>query len=151
MGKEDFIQLVKKIVSDAKHLKDTFTEEAEAPVNYACIFCQNEAEFDEFSGMAKEIGGIFQETPTGPLFKTEPIDTDSGQLELLKVRRPDETRKERGDADFTVKDYSSFKAKYISKPRFKLIERADGEMIELTAPDATVRVYFSEHPLDKNL
>ena len=142
---------MKKIVSDAKHLKDTFTEEVNASVNYACIFCQDEAEFDEFSGMAKEIGNIFDETPTGPLYKIKPIDTDSGQLKLLKIRHPDETRTERGDADFTVKDYPSFKAKYLSESGFKLIKRADGEMLELTAPNATIRVYFSEHPLDKNL
>jgi len=51
---------------------------------------------------------MIQKTEKGSLFKIFPIATIAGELQLLKIRNPDSTRPERGDADFTVFDYLSF-------------------------------------------
>ena len=64
---------------------------------------------------------------------------------MLKIRRPDPKRPERGDADFTVSDYQTFKKTQLGKPGFGLIERTNMEMLELVDPDFDVLAYYS-HP-----
>jgi hypothetical protein len=138
------------IVEQAKKLKNLHTSEKNAPVNYACIFCQNEQEYEQFYTAASEMGKVIKETPSGELFHIRPIDTVAGKLQLVKIRKPDPTRPERGDADFTVADYETFKKAHLGKDGFKLIgNRPDIiEMIELMDPSFDVRAYFSQVPLD---
>ncbi len=140
--------LIQGIVRDAEHLKDKYTDQKDIPVNYVCIFCQSEKEEINFLEEAHKIGKIIQETPSGSLFKIS-IDTIAGKLQLLKIRKPDLSRPERGDADFTVSDYFSFKEKYLKETGFSLTKREGFEMIELYEKDNNVRVYFSFPPLDK--
>ena len=151
MPMEDFKQLVQDIVRKSCELKNKHTTEKNAQVNYAAVFSQDEKEYNEFYELAKQIGKVIQNTPTGDLFEIDAVDTVSGKLQLLKIRKPDATRLERGDADFTVTDYPTFKSTYLVKPGFKLIERTDFEMIELTDSIFNVRAYFSNPPLDKQL
>ena len=144
-------QLVEEIVKKANNLKNKHTSEKNAPVNYACIFAQSEEQYNNLIMVAKEIGSIIKETPTGPLFHIQPLKTFSGILKLLKIRKPDPTRPELGDADFTVENYLQFKNKCLSKTGFKLILRENFEMIELVDSKFDVRAYFSNPPLDKQL
>jgi hypothetical protein len=144
-------QLVEEIVKNANDLKNKHTSEKNAPVNYACVFCQNNEQYNSLVALAQEIGKVVEETPTGPLFHIQPLDTVAGKLRLLKIRKPDATRLELGDADFTVSNYPEFKKKYLSQKGFKLIVRKNFEMIELVDPKSNVRAYFSNPPLDKQL
>lgn len=150
-NKMNVTELVKDIVKKAQTLKDQHTNERSASVNYACIFSQDEDEYQELMRIAEIMGKIIKTTQSGNLYKINPIETSAGRLKLLKIRMPDVTRPERGDADFTVSNYPEFKTKYLSKEGFKLIERPDMEMIELIDPDFDVRVYFSHPPLDKQM
>ncbi|MBI5635563.1 hypothetical protein HY993_01220 [Candidatus Micrarchaeota archaeon] len=75
----------------------------------------------------------------------------SGPFKILKIRKPDKTRPERGDADFNIANYEDFKKKYLPLEGFKLIVREDHKMIELTEEGADVRVYFSNPHIDKVL
>ncbi len=142
--------LIQEIIENAKKLKNKYTDQINAPINYACVFCQSEEEQKNFLEEATKLGTIIKETPTGPLFKIS-LDTIAGKLQLLKIRNVDLKRPERGDADFTVSDYSAFKQKYLNKPGFSLIQKEDFEMIELYEKSNNVRVYFSFPPLDKQL
>ena len=151
MKKDQFISIVKELVKDACALKNRHTKEVDAAVNYACIFPHSESEYDDFFAIANSIGTVAKETPTGMLFLVDPIDTVSGNLRLVKVRKPDPTRTERGDADFTVVDYDSFKSEILKLGGTQLIERPGMEMIELMEDGADVRVYFSNPPMDKQL
>lgn len=126
-----FRPMIIEIVKQAAKLKDTHTSETTAPVNYACIFSQSQEEYDSFVASANEIGKVIEDTPSGPLFKIDPLYTSSGILRLLKIRVTDATRPERGDADFTVSDYPTFKRKYLAQPGFKLIKKDNFEMIEI--------------------
>ncbi|NTW75876.1 MAG: hypothetical protein HGB34_03160 [Candidatus Moranbacteria bacterium] len=81
----------------------------------------------------------------------QPMPTVAGPLRVLKIRIPDETRTERGDADFTVPDYPAFRKAVIGTPGFTHIPRADCEMIELMEPGADVRAYFSDPPVETQL
>lgn len=144
-------RLARKITEDAKKLKDKHTSEKDAPVNYVCIFSHSQEEFEELLVFARKMGRVVRETATGPLFQIVPLETVAGKLQILKIRIPDETRPERGDADFTVADYLQFKQKYLPQPGFKLIERPQMEMMELMDSKFDVRAYFSHPPLDQQL
>lgn len=142
-------ELVQRIVKEANTLKNKHTSEKDAPVNYACIFCQSKEQYQHLLNEAYKIGKVIKETTTGPLFHIQPIQTISGKVKLLKIRKPDVTRSELGDADFTVKDYIKFKQKCLLQKGFKLITREDFEMIELMDEKFNVRAYFSNPPLDE--
>ncbi len=144
-----FQKLVKDIVSAAQTLKDMHTTEKDAKVNYSAIFSQSIDEYEDLLEVANKLGRIIDDTPTGPLFIIEPLNTAAGQLKLVKIRKPDDVRKERGDADFMVSDYNLFKKTYLSKPGFKLIHRPKFKMIELADGNYNVLAYFSNPPLDK--
>lgn len=149
MKTDDLKLLVEEIVRRANELKNKHARESDASVNYACIFSQDTQEYENLLKTTHRLGKVLKETPTGPIFYIKPLETVSGKLQLLKIRAPDPTRPELGDADFTVLDYPDFKKKYLTNKGFKLIERETFEMIELIDPAFEVRVYFSNPPLDK--
>lgn len=151
MTKEALQKMIKSIVSQAKELKDKHIKGDNGIVNYAAIFSQDDNEYEDLIEAIKEIGEVMLDTKTGPLFKIALLDTVAGSLELVKIRKPDKSRSERGDADFTVDDYDKFKKEFLDKEGFKLIQREDFEMIELMDSKFNVRAYFSNPPLDKQL
>jgi hypothetical protein len=87
----------------------------------------------------------------GPVFKVEAISTKAGDLRILKIRKPDLNRKERGDADFTLTNYLKFKKENLDKLGFKLIPREDFEMIEFDPQNGSPLVYFSNPTLAETL
>jgi hypothetical protein len=147
----EFITYVQRVVEDATKLKDIYTDKKNITVGYACIFAQNNVEFEEFKTLSEQIGKIIKTTATGPVFQISPLSTVSGDLRVLKIRLPDPTRPERGDADFNIEDYTTFKNAFKDKVGFKIIHRDTFEMIELMIPDFDVRVYFSNPPVEIQL
>jgi hypothetical protein len=144
-------QLIEEIVKKANDLKNKHISEKKAPVNYACIFSQSKEQYNNLLVVVQKIGSVIEETPTGPLFHIQPLDTVAGNLRLLKIRKPNTTRPELGDADFTVTNYAKFKKKCLSQKGFKLIVRENFEMIELVDTHFNVRAYFSNPPLNEQL
>jgi len=152
MDTENLKNLVKDIVETATMLKDKHIEYKNAPVNYACIFAQSEKEYKELLDASNKLGKVLEKMSSGVLFQISPLETVSGPLQILKIRIPDATRPERGDADFTIPNYLALKKKYLGKPGWGLIrKREDFEMLELIDPEFNVRVYFSNPPLDVQL
>lgn len=140
----NIIIVIQSIVKDAEVLKGRHINENGGPVNYACIFAQTEGEYQALDTTAVGMGKAVKETKMGNVYLLEqPIETVAGPLRIVKIRKPDPARKERGDADFTVRDYPAFKEKYLNQPGFKLITRPDMEMIELADKDFDVLAYFS--------
>lgn len=147
MNVDNLKKLTQEIVAQARVLSEKHTDERNAPVNYACIFAQSESEYEEMCSLAQQLGTVAQDTAAGPVFHIAPLSTEAGELRLLKIRRPDPKRPERGDADFTVSDYQAFKQMYLGKPGFSLIKRPNMEMIELLDPTFHVLAYYSHPPL----
>ncbi len=56
MEVEDLKNLVKSIVEKATILKNKHIEYKNTPVNYACIFSQNDEEYKELLKIARKIG-----------------------------------------------------------------------------------------------
>lgn len=148
MTKEMFISLITQLVEDTVKLKDSHTNQAGISIWYACIFSQNTNEYQVFCAIAENMGKVIKNTPTGLVFLISPLQTIAWPLRVLKIRLPDKTRPERGDADFNIPDYFSFKKEYLQKEGFTLIMRDTGEMIEFMEPQNNVRVYFSHPPVE---
>ncbi len=147
----ELIPFIHSIVSKAKELKDKHTNETNARVNYCCIFSQSQKEYNELIKTVETMGKVTLETAMGPVFHIQPLETVAGTLKLLKIRKPDKTRPEQGDADFTVVNYPEFKKKYLGQDGFRLMDRPNFEMIELVDSDFDVRAYFSNIPLNEQL
>ena len=144
--------LVKNIVKKSNELKNKYTDEINAKVNYACIFCKDDNDFNDYISLLKnDNNDIIEDTYSGPLFRLKDLKTVAGTLKLLKVRRYDDKHLDVRDADFTVSNYEVFKNKYINKSNFKLISGEGYEMIELVEEKNEVRAYFSNPPLDEEL
>jgi hypothetical protein len=143
--------LIRNIIKKSLELKNRHTTPNNAPVNYVCIFAHSQEEYESLLSTADQLGKIARDTLTGPIFQIDPLETDGGKLRVLKVRKPDQTRLEVGDADFTIIDYEAFKKTYLQTPGFKLIQRPEMEMVELVEPNCEVRVYFSNPPMDRQL
>ena len=153
MDIDELLEIEKEIVEKADDLKVRYTAEREAKVNYACIFSQNDDEYEIFRKILEENGNaVLEETSTGPLFRIKDLDTIAGTLKLLKIRKYDDKHLDLGDADFTVSNYSKFKEECLKKPEnFKLISGDGYEMIELTETGSDVRAYFSNPPIDEEM
>ena len=151
MNIDELKNKVQYIVKNARALKDKYTDQKNAPVNYACIFSQTNEEYKELLELVRTIGKVVKETKTGLLFHIDPLLTESGILKLLKIRISDPTRPELGDADFSVSNFAKFEKKYLPRPGFKLINKENFVMVELTDQEFDVRAYFSNPPLDVQL
>lgn len=139
---------VRTIVEQANTLRLKHAAEFEGAVSYCCMFSQSQKQFEHFVTIAKSVGKIATITNTGPVFIVPAVETAAGVLRVFKVRSIDQTRKELGDADFSLTKYSDFKARYLGTEGFKLITRSEFEMIELTDSTFNVRAYFSNPPVE---
>lgn len=149
MTENELKKIICDIAREACRLKNKYTDEIDVPVHWVCIFSQNQKEYNGLTDVIQKIGSGEKETPSGTIYKLEAIDTECGPLKLVKIRIPDSTKPERGDADFAVTNYQNFKKSCLSKTGFKLIPRDTFEMIELMDPRFNVRVYFSNPPVEE--
>lgn len=147
----NLVTTIEYIVNRSTKLKNKFINTKTVPIEFACIFCQNEEEYKNFTESIQRLGEIVQNTPSGFTYLLQkPIKTVAGPLRLIKVRKPDPRRPERGDADFNT-DYKNFKKEYQKDPRFELIKRETFEMLRLSDPNFDVMACFSSTPLSKDL
>lgn len=139
------------IVTRNTELKNRHTDASSAPVEFVCIFCQNEEEYKQFTNSIETLGKVVERTQSGFTYLLDkPIITVAGPLRLVKIRKPDPYRTERGDADFNT-DYKNFKKRYQSNPGFELVKRKSFEMLRLSRPNFDVMACFSSIPKSKEL
>jgi len=153
MDKLEINEIVNYLVKQGlSAIKENTTEE-NMLIDYVAIFSKDDNEYKNLQAAACTLGPeIDKETSkTGSTyFLKNPINTDGGFLKLLKIRKPDKTRPQRGAPDFKIKDYESFKNKYLqSSGIFTLMLKKDYEMIELKGED--VLVYIPNKPLSTRL
>ena len=142
---------IQYIAKCSNELKNIHTNETAAPIEFVCIFCQNEDEYNDFTKNISRIGRVAEDTSSGFTYLLDkPINTVAGPLRLVKVRKPDIQRRERGDADFNT-DYTNFGEKYQNNSRLELVKRNTFEMLRLSDPNYDVMACFSNIPKSKNL
>jgi hypothetical protein len=147
----NLITTITYIVTRSTELKNKFTDASGAPVEFACIFGQNKEEYKKFTDEIEMLGKVVENTPSGFTYLVvKPINTVAGPLRLVKIRKPDAQRPEKGDADFNT-DYVNFKKKYQTNSKFELVKRETFEYLRLSDPDFDVMTCFSDIPKSKSL
>jgi len=153
MDTHEVVTIVRNIVAQGlKAIKEN-TDERNPQLDYLGIFAKNDTEYTELERMVSTLGkpGNATATRSGSTFVLDtPLETPAGPLNVLKVRKPDPTRPQRGAPDFRVNDYASFKERYTStgeNSNFTLMVRKDYEMLELKGTD--VLVYFPNKSYDE--
>lgn len=145
------INIINYISNLSTELKNKHTDEYDAPIEFVCIFCQNDKEFEVYTKSIEKIGKIVERTQSGFSYQLDkPIRTIAGPLRLVKIRKPDPNRPERGDADFNT-DYQNFKKHHEGDPKFEFIKREKFEMLRLSHPEFDVMACFSNIPKSKVL
>jgi hypothetical protein len=147
----NLVTTIDYIISRSTELKNKYTNATSASIEFGCIFCQNEDEYKEFTSAIEKLGKIVERTPSGFTYLLDkPITIVAGPLRLVKIRKPDPQRPERGDADFNT-DYKKFKNRYQKDPKFELVKYNTFEMLRLSDADFDVMACFADIPKSKNL
>ncbi|KKR02776.1 MAG: hypothetical protein UU78_C0062G0004 [Candidatus Roizmanbacteria bacterium GW2011_GWC2_41_7] len=153
MNKAELVKIVHYIIKQGISTIKSNTDEQNSIIDYVAIFSREEKEFTDLIRVIETLGKeIDKETAkTGRTFLLDtPWKTVAGKLSLIKIRRPDPTRPQRGDPDFKIQDYQRFKDKYLkSSGNFTLLLRKDYEMIEIKGID--VLVYIPSKTLSERL
>lgn len=151
MDAQDLEKIVIYIASRGLEAIKNNTGENALPIDYIGIFAKDDAEFKEMENILKSLGTPGDKTATSTgltCLLNRPMQTPAGSLKVLKIRKPDVTRPQRGAPDFKVSNYELFKEKYLpSGSNFSLMIRKDFEMLELKGND--VLVYFPSQSFDE--
>jgi len=153
MTKQDLEKIINHIVNQGLQAISENTDEKDLLIDYIGIFSKDDNEFIDLDRLVSTLGKPGDKTATqsgSTYLLDEPLNTPAGPLKVLKVRKPDPTRPQRGAPDFQVKDYPTFKEKYFSKGQnhnFSLMVRKEYEMLELKGVD--VLVYFPSKSFDE--
>lgn len=145
-------QIVNDITIQTQAMLEKHLPNLDSHISYCAIFCRD---YNEFELLNSELLGssavLANDTATGPVYVVNAITTPAGPLRIIKVRRPDPTRRERGDSDYAVSAYDELKASLEGVPGHNLIVRDEFEMIELIDDEFDCRVYFSNPPVEDHL
>jgi hypothetical protein len=106
------------------------------------VFTHSTEEYDILDNLLRNKGKVSRFTHGQTLY-IESDETIAGyHITLLGVRKPDNTRPERGYADFPVDNYEELKTASIKNPHVKEITSGQGTaLLELKHPDFDVRAY----------
>ena len=102
-------------------------------MDYVDIFPRSEEDRVLLNDEAIKIGNIIEKNERGTTYRlNKPISTELGNIELLKIRKFDETRLPwLGAGDFIVNDFDKFKNKYQNAKNCKYVEAPTYNAIEI--------------------
>jgi len=115
MTENELEKIIFYLVKQGLMTLERFTDEKNGVIDYVAIFAKDENEFNDLLSVAETVGQeIDRETAkTGKTFLlNKPLDTTAGVLSLIKIRKPDDIRPQRGAPDFKIPDYQQFKNRY---------------------------------------
>lgn len=149
----ELVGTIQYIAQKTIELKDKYIGEKRLPIDYIMIFSHSEKEFKRLRKICNKLGEVVANS-NGPAYKLhKPIGIPTGKLRLLRIRKPDPERPQKGCDDFAVKDFKAFKKKHIpdKNGHVSLIVRPEYEMIEIKDEKFDVLVYFPSETMSKYL
>lgn len=121
---EKIVELCKEDISQFPEIES---------MDFVDIFPISEEEKNDLDKEALKIGKVIEETTRGNFYRFfTPIKTELGNVELIKIRKFDESKLSwLGAGDFVVKDFEIFKEKYQNAPNCKYVEHPTFNAIEI--------------------
>lgn len=150
---QQLFDALQEIVNSSLQLKEKYLPNYKAKIDYVCIFSQNDKEYSFYTERAETIGRVVKQNEKGLLYKLQkPLTIKTYPVTLIRIRKPDPLRTERGYVDFVVDDFEAFKKNVVIKRKcFAEIPVDSGEMYELLDTDFSVRAFFPSMPLSADL
>lgn len=62
-------EILEYIIPKTLELNRIHISDESVRINYSAIFCQSDDEYEELNKEAVQLGGVAEDTPTGPLYK----------------------------------------------------------------------------------
>ena len=147
MDEDELKKLVLDIVNESILLKDTYTNTPSAIIEFCDIFSSDSNEYNALIKTIERLGKAVFPGPTGDIYLLkEPLNTAAGNLYYIKIRKPDDKLRLRGDADFNT-NYRKLLSKHKDDPWFEHIIRDKFEMLRLSDPKFNVMTCFSNIPV----
>lgn len=150
---QELEQIIEYLVSQGVLALEENTDERDFSIDYVAVFARDDDEFNDLILQIESFGTEVDKemSATGVTFKLDKsLETSAGKLDLIKIRKPDKTRPQRGAPDFKVNRYDEFKENYLqTSGNFTLMVREDYEMIELKGED--VLVYIPNKALSERM
>jgi hypothetical protein len=148
MREENFISLIREILTKAMTLKNASTNE-DCKIDYVIVFSQNSRQYHEIMEAVKEMGRVVHSTATGDVLKLyKPLRTTAGELFLIKVGKTDALKSQLGAVYFSVENFLEFKKRHGENKNFKIINEPS-TLMELHSDD--VSIFFSGISLTEKL
>ena len=115
----------------------------EYPIRYLTIFSHYAEEFSDLRQIVESLGQIVDANNGYAVKLKNPIQLANGELEKIRIRKPDRERPQVGCNDFAIPDYELFKkTQLLNHPNnLRLIERPGYEMIEFFDPEFDILAY----------
>lgn len=142
--------IVKYLIEKADQLINSYKmQDGITKIDYVAIFPKSAVDETSLVESLKHIGLPVKETPTGTIYKlTTFVEMPQGEVQLVKIKKFDKNRTQRGYIDYEVADYQKFKMENLSKGVVEISQNAEGmEMLKLVDPE--VLIFFPENPLGK--
>ncbi len=96
-------------------------------LEFISVFAQNAEEYERYLEELLNIGNLFDESSTGVFISLErPLSTSLGGISVIKVRKPNEERRDLGNANYYVNDFQSFLNKYSKTDYFSVSSDSEG-------------------------
>lgn len=144
MTQQEMDEIIQYIVRQGIEAVRTNMGEQVVAIDYLAIFSKDEREYTAIEHLLEPLGSEAdkENTKTGRIFLlNDPIETLAGPLAVVKIRKPDLTRPQRGAPDFRVSNYLELKEKFLSSNgNFALMVRKNYEMIEVKGVDVLVYI-----------
>ncbi|MBN2015403.1 hypothetical protein JW766_01080 [Candidatus Dojkabacteria bacterium] len=151
MGKDEVIGKIEQIARGISEVKDQYISEKGLKIDYITIFSHSNSEFRTLIKFSKKLGKRIDEH-NGPVIKlTKPMKLGKDILKVFRIRKPDKQRPQIGCGDFKVKEYDSFKKKYLGRKNFELFTGEGFEFIGIHDPNSQFLVYFPSETLTEYL
>lgn len=139
MTQQEMEEIIQYIVRQGVETVQANLGEQVVAIDYLAIFSKDEREYTAIEHLLEPLGSEVdkENTKTGRTFLlNDPIQTPAGNLPVVKIRKPDLTRPQRGAPDFRVSNYLELKEKFLSSSgNFTLMMRKNYEMIEVKGVD----------------
>lgn len=151
---KDIQEIIQYIVHKGLLALEGSSAQDKSPIDFVSIFSKDDLEFNQLTEAieprAKKIKSDTGITGITYLLSTS-IQTEAGELKIVRIRKPDPTRPQRGAPDFRVPDYKSFKEECLNKNsgNYTILMRKGFELVEIKG--INVLVYVPNVPISEEL